>query len=458
MFDERAVVTAKFLEELRSLRGPSGLREDEFERFALIVIGLTYVARSPGAWPGDMTGPVRKAFEFLITLEPYQDESHFRQAWFSACNALAGVFRSTGQADVAREVGTFQTFESIVRMFDHFHGAWGSRRELLLDCFDELFHRVISRLTFTGYRSGDTAAALAAHLSACFDRISEYFATTGEFAVLRRIILNVDTSARIRVIERLNFFIGLRLGLHGIDAEDQLPLEDDLDAFVGGRFLLVDHPLRNPTGRRPHSSRWASHNTSLEALEHLLQERSGLGASLIIVPSADRSAGGWRKNLRKHLVHSGRLLAVIDLPEDRRHGSRKQVSAWLLKEEGLPSNHVLMVDANGLAGRGDLRDAGLLMALVAAIVSLGAPDAWRSPSPSTWGQFRSGDVEAMLKAYFKDGYRDVERVCRRVHVGELIERAYRLAASAYIEGTDRESKRNRLCRCSIANRSWRLCG
>ncbi|WP_398305810.1 AAA family ATPase [Zoogloea sp.] len=441
MFDERAVQTAKFWEELRALRAPSGLREDEFERFALIVIGLTCVARSPGPWPDEMTHRAREIFMILTTIDPYQEENRFRQAWFGACDALARIFRITGQADVPREVGSFQAFENIVRMLDHFEGAWASQREFLLDCFDEVFHRVVSRLTVTGYRSGDTAAALAAHLSARVDRISEYFATTGEFAVLRSTLLRVETSARIGVIDRLNFFIGLRLSLHGIDAEDQPPREDDLASFVGRRFLLVDHPRRDPTGRRPHSQRWADHQTSLEALGHLLQNQSDLGVSLIIVPGADRSAGGWRNNLREYLVRSGRLLAVIDLPQDRRHGSRKQVSAWLLGEGELPSNHVLMVDAKGLAGRGELREAGLLMAFVAAIVSLGTPEGWPSSSLPRRHKFRSDDLEGMLEAYFKDGYRDVEGVCRRVHVSELAEKAYRLAASVYIEGADKETKR-----------------
>lgn len=440
MFDERDVQTAKFWGALRSLRAHSGLREDEFEQFALMVIGLTCVAQSPGPWPDEVTDRARKTFEVMRTSPPYQDEERFRQAWFGACDALARILRSTGQADVPREVGSLRAFDGIVSMLNHFEGTWGSRREFLLDCFDEVFHRVVGRLTGTGYRSGDTAATLAAHLSAGVDRISEYFATTGEFAVLRRTVLDVETSARIAVIDRLNFLIGLRLGLHGIDAEDQPPREDDLASFVGRRFLLLDHPRRNPTARRSHSPRWADHQTSLEALEPLLHNRSEPDVSLIVVPGADRSAGGWRSALRGHLVRSGRLLAVIDLPQDRRDGSRKQVSAWLLGEGERPSDQVLMVDAKGIAGRGELRDAGLLMAFVAAIVSLGAPEGWPSPRITRRRRFASDDVEAMLEAYFKDGYRDLEGICRRVHVGELAENAYKLAASVYIEGADKVAK------------------
>ncbi len=110
----------------------------------------------------------------------------------------------------------------------------------------------------------------------------------------------------------------------------------------------------------------------------------------------------------------------------------------------MPNNHVLMVDAKGLAGRGELREAGLLMAFVAAIVSLGAPDGWPSLSLPRRRQLRSDDVEAMLEAYFKGGYRDVEGVCRHVHISEIAENAYRLAASVYIEGTDSDAKRKTL--------------
>lgn len=164
---------------------------------------------------------------------------------------------------------------------------------------------------------------------------------------------------------------------------------------------------------------------------------------MIIVPGADRSAGGWRHNLREHLVRSGQLRAVIDLPQERRHESRKQISAWLLGEVERSSNHVLMVNAKGLAGRGELRETSLLIAFVAAIVSLGALDGWPSQGFSRRRRFGSDDVGAMLEAYFKDGYRDVEGVCRRVRVEELTENDYRLAASVYIEGADGESKRNK---------------
>ena len=440
MFDELAVQTAKFWEALRSLRAPSGLREDEFERFSLMVIGLTCVAQSPGPWLDRVNGRARTTFEALKSVARYQDENQFRQVWLDACDVLAKIFRTASQADVPRDIGSFKAFDSIARLLDHFEGTWGSRRDFLLDCFDEVFHRVVGRLTGTGYRSGDTAAALAAHLSANVDHISEYFATTGEFAVLRRTLLGMDTSARIAVIERLNFFIDLRLGLHGIDGNDQPPREDDLASFVDRGFLLVDHPRRQPTLQRPDSPRWADHQTSLEALDQLLQSRSDLPMSLIVVPSSDRSSGGWRRTLREHLVRSGRLLAVIDLPQDRRHESRKQVSAWLLGKEGQPRNHVLMVNAKGLAGKGEFREARLLMAFVAAIVSLGAQEGWPSPGFARPRQFRWDDVEAMLEAYFKNGYRDVDGVCRRVHVSELAQNAYKLVASAYIEGADKEAK------------------
>lgn len=440
MFDELAVQTAKFWEALRSLRAPSELREDEFERFSLMVIGLTCVAQSPGPWLDRVNGRARTTFEALKSVARYQDENQFRQVWLDACDVLAKIFRTASQADVPRDIGSFKAFDSIARLLDHFEGTWGSRRDFLLDCFDEVFHRVVGRLTGTGYRSGDTAAALAAHLSANVDHISEYFATTGEFAVLRRTLLGMDTSARIAVIERLNFFIDLRLGLHGIDGNDQPPREDDLASFVDRGFLLVDHPRRQPTLQRPDSPRWADHQTSLEALDQLLQSRSDLPMSLIVVPSSDRSSGGWRRTLREHLVRSGRLLAVIDLPQDRRHESRKQVSAWLLGKEGQPRNHVLMVNAKGLAGKGEFREARLLMAFVAAIVSLGAQEGWPSPGFARPRQFRWDDVEAMLEAYFKNGYRDVDGVCRRVHVSELAQNAYKLVASAYIEGADKEAK------------------
>lgn len=437
MIDERNVLTAKFWEELCLLRASSGLRESVFEQFALMVLGLTCVAQLYRSWPNEVADRARMAFEVLRIAAANRDEQRFQRAWPEACDALATVFRSAGQADVPREAGSLEAFDRIVGLLDNFENAWGSRREFLLGCFDEVFHRVVGQLTATGYRNGDTAAALAAHLSARFNHISEYFATTGEFAVLRRTVLGVESTARIAVIDRMNFFVGLRLGLHGIDAYDQPPREDDLASFVGRCFLFVDHPRRNATKRHPNSPRWADHQTSLEALEHILQNHSDIEAALIVVPGIDRSTGGWRNALREHLVRSGRLLAVIDLPQERRDRSRKQVSAWLLARGKRADGEVLMVDAKGFASGGELREVGPLMAFVAAIVSLGTPESWPSPDFARRPQSNSDDVEAMLEAYFKDGYRDVEGVCRRVPAWEVAEKGYKLAASVYLGNAEK---------------------
>ncbi|HDV6325688.1 TPA: ATP-binding protein [Burkholderia cenocepacia] len=431
MIDERVVQAAKFWEKLRVLRVRSGLREDEFDQFALIVLGLVCLTRSPDLWPDMMANDMRYNFSVLMTAA-HRDEHNFQQEWNDACNSLATVLRLGNQADARFEVGSLNEFRNIVGLIDSFESAWSSGWEMLLGCFDEVFHRVVGRLAAIGYRSGDTAAALAAHLSARVDHISEYFSVTGEFAVLRRSVFDVAKTARIAVIDRLNFIVDLRLYLHGIDVEDRSPGQDDFSSFSAGRFLLVDHPRRNTTGTRPHSPLWSDHQTSLEALDHLLRGGSNLDLSLIVVPGADRSAGGWRKELREHLVRCDLLLAVIDLPTERRDGPRKQVSAWLLSERSRPSNDVLMVDAKGLAGRGELSVGGVLMAFVAGIVSLGVQEGW--PSQGLAGQSRSNsDVEAMLHAYFKDGYRDVVGVCRRIRPEELAENGYKLSASVYLE-------------------------
>ncbi|WP_321901760.1 AAA family ATPase [Burkholderia cenocepacia] len=431
MIDERVVQAAKFWEKLRLLRVRTGIREDEFEQFALMVLGLVCVTRSPDLWPDQAANEIRYNFDVLMTAAKRREEHHFQQEWTEICNSLAKVMRSVGQANMRFEVAFLDDFCNIVELIDSFESAWSSGWNFLLGCFDEVFHRVVGRLTATGYRSGDTAAALAAHLSASIDHISEYFSVTGEFAVLRKSVLGVATTARIAAIDHLNFIVDLRLYLYGIDVEDRPPRQDDFSSFGASRFLLVDHPRRNVTVRRPHSPLWTDHRTSLEALEHLLQRDSNIDLSLIVVPGTDRSAGGWRKEMRQYLVLNDRLLAVIDLPAERSGGSRKQVSAWLLSGKSRPSDDVLMVDAKGLASRGELREVGLLTEFVSAIVSLGAPDGRLSRFAR---QSRSSsDVEAMLYAYFKDGYRDVEGVCRRVRAEELVANDYKLAASVYLE-------------------------
>lgn len=435
MIDERAVQAAKFWERLRSVRVRSGLRESEFEQFALMLVSLNCVAQSSGVFPDQLIRRVQNSLNFMRNASEYQDEAKLHQAWFDACDAMVTISGSTGQADVPRTVASLEAFNEIIYLLRHFEGSLEFQDEFLLDCFDEVFHRIIGRLTESGYRNGDSAAALAAHLSVGVYDTSEYFATTGEFAVLRHTLLNIDTYTHVAVIDRLNFFVDLRLKLHGIKAESQPQHEDDLASFVRQSFMLIDHPRRSSTVRQPQSSSWSDHQTSMEALDHLQRNWSTRGLSLIIVPSSDRSAGGWRSALRRHLVDSGLLLAVIDLPQDRRDKSRKQVSAWFLGNRNGLDDHVLMISTHGITGRGELRNTSLLMAYVTAIISIGAPEGW--PLFKLQHQPAGKEVEALMSTYFRDGYRDVEGICRRVHINELAQNSYKLAASTYLQGTEK---------------------
>ncbi|MDR6667084.1 AAA family ATPase [Rhizobium sp. 1399] len=441
MIDERAVVTAKFWGALRSRRALSRLREEEFDQLALMVLGLAYVAQSPDYFPSEFIDRAQDLFDMLRKSEVLVDEDRFRSAWRVTWDVLRFT-RYIDYPDLARNNGSFDAFESIVGLIDEFDFNGGSRSDFILNCFDDVFHRVVSRFAGVGYRIGDTAAALAANLSAPFSRASEYFTTTGEFAVLRRTLLDTRTTTRIAVIGQLDFFVNFRLALRGIDVNDRPSRDVDPAFFFDGAFVLIDHPRRVPAGgRHQRSSNWMDQQSSLEALDGLLAF-SRFETCLIIVPGVDRSARGWRGAMREHLVQANRLLAVIDLPKERIDGSLKQVSAWLIANRRSPVGHVLMVDASGLVGKGELREPGLLMAFVAAIVSQGIPEGWLSSIEAHFYGPGGGNVEAMLDNYFKDGYRDIDGVCRRVLVGELAENDYILVASSYL-GSSRSDKKRR---------------
>jgi predicted ATPase len=439
MIDERAVLAAKFWGALRQLRALSGLREGEYEEFALTVLGLSCMRELHDYWadePFEHTASrLSKVFD---DLREARDENRFQSAWYDAHKAMTDVLQTRGRIEPQYKSGSSDAFSGIVRLLDNYSSK-GPRRELLLECFDEVFHRVVGRLAAIGYRSGDTAAALAAHLSAGTYRIAEYFTSTGEFAVIRRSTFNVETAAQISVIDSLHFFVDLRLYLHGIHVEHQSNYHVH-ESFSANRFMLVDHPLRNVAGQRSQPRRWADQKSSLEALDNLLQSHSLTDMSLVVVPGVDRSAGGWRNELRKYLVNSGLLIAVIDLPLGRGEKGRKQVSAWLLSRRQRISNSVLMVNAKSLIGRGELREVNHLMAFVAAIVAVGATEDGALSGFERYGQSNSDVVEAMLAAYFKDGYRDVDGICKRVRALEVANNGYKLAASFYVGQVERGKK------------------
>jgi predicted ATPase len=338
------------------------------------------------------------------------------------------MFRFEGERFA--ELGSLEIFEQIVDALDILELREGANSNFLLTCFDEVFHRVISRLAGIGYRSGDTSAALAAHLSAPFNHVSEYFTTTGEFAVMRRPFVDVTRYAmQVTVFSEIDFFVGLRFALHDIRATVEQstrtwePLESE--------FVLIDHPLRNPAGaKQPGPFRSAPHN-SLEILDEIVS-RAQMG--LAVVPGADRSAQGWRGKVRRRLVESNRLLAVIDLPKERIGGSTKQASAWVIGDGRNPVSHVLMVDANRLTGQADFRVPGGVMAFAATLVSQGLFGSWPPISRPASLDGAMDDARLTHEPFSTEGYRDVDGLCRRVGVEEVEDKAYKLVASSYLEG------------------------
>lgn len=435
MIDERAVVIAKFWTTLRSRAHASNLPLDQFEQFALMVIGFACVARSPGHWPIEVRQRAQDIFYLAEKTDIILDDDRFRSAWNDACYALEDILQSQEQSGNRTAIGSSDDLNRIIDLIGRTPEAFEVHSEFLLHCFDELFHHVVSRLTGFGLRRGNIAAALAAHLSKPFEYISELFTTTGEFAVLRRKLFNIDTKTRVGVRDRLKFFIVLRMRIYDIAVDDQRPQLHDLPTFTNHGFLLIDHPRRTANLPASQAPQWADLQSSLEALEHL-RHQTEIGPALIVVPGQDRSVQGWRRELREYLVSSGRLLAVVDLPKMPGLGSGAQVSAWLLGDRMHTADHVLMIDAKKSAGISETGDPNVLMEFVASVISLGTAGSWPPSGLAMKSQLPSGDSKGMMHAYFANGYSDIEGFCRQVSVREIAQKGFKLNASKYLRSED----------------------
>lgn len=147
MIDERAVVTAKFWEGLRALRAASELRESDFDEFALMLIGFAHIAGMPWRWPDQVVSWAQKVIDVQNWVERFEENSRFLEIWGEACNVLSREL----QTEVPRVHDSAEVCRRILSILHDSTWSWGSQEELITACFDELFHRVVGRLTGGGY-------------------------------------------------------------------------------------------------------------------------------------------------------------------------------------------------------------------------------------------------------------------------------------------------------------------
>jgi len=169
-------------------------------------------------------------------------------------------------------------------------------------------------------------------------------------------------------------------------------------------------------------------SSAVEALARLLEEQS-FRLAVVAVPQGESTATGWRKDMRRHLVSDGKLLAVIGGLGTKK--TDKQVQYWIVCGEPRPTKGVLFIDLSLLAQEEDA-DVANMMAFAARIVCILHP----SVEDGLFPPFESERYLGLLSRHFQSGYQDVQGLChvigpRRIEAADWsLDLAYYVARPA----------------------------
>jgi len=431
MINEEAVVVAKFWKRLQAISSdyPRQYRQ-EFEYFALKILAYLSLESSDRSLK-QVSFDATMTFKRLSAAAQSKDSTAFQDVWAASEAMLNDATDSLSSNKNSLNFDGRKALYQISDLVTQFQNDERTHTRHLL-FFDEVFHQVTSSEASIKYRNSDAAAALAAELSSESTEVIDYFPVTAEFLVLRKFKnVGVSNAAAIGPVEQLEFPIKLRLMLYNVEATTLPPRLDNVAYRFQKAFLLIDHPKREISPHRNTSDALTEQYTALQALDYLLTQDAKFDAALIVVPGSDRTSQGWRKQLRQHLVLSGMLLAVIDLPGDERK-SKSQTSAWLITTNKHDNEGILFLDANQLSRTSDLTENDRLMAFIAGAVSIAIPRGWASPLPIPRSRVAS-EYRAMLDAYFRDGYRDVDGLCKLLTRQEVSHRGSALTAARVVQ-------------------------
>ena len=441
LIGEHEVRAAKIWKDLSSFRLASGLSEESYSNFILILVAVFWVRRSSDflierGFSGDeyLFEDVEKKVGKLLSdtdslVEGVDSEKFWDGVVVSLIKCVPGLRgeRLNRNWPVPSSPDVYRLVIDRLRNFQA-HADHMS----LIDLFDEGFHRTVASLHGLPYRAGDAVAELASQLFSEIGSITELSSLTAEFAVLawgkyRMDDLRSAPSLKVSPVEDLKFLVGLRLFMHGIAVR---PFTDSVEVLRDGA-ILIDQPNKQPSREMPDDELSYEISTSMNVLRKILANEESFVEALVIVSGVDRTAKGWRREFREYLVSSGRVIAVIDLPPGGNNG--KQSSAWLIAGEPLRfKREILVVDSKRLLREGGVTGINSLMSLVARVIAMATPKA-QLEFPDVYHRSEThGEIENVLDRLFRQGYRDIPGVCRLLKIEEVSSNDFKLSAAAYL--------------------------
>jgi ABC-type Mn2+/Zn2+ transport system ATPase subunit len=426
MINESEIFATKLLKGVYEIGKNIGITEDDVAAVAALLVGLLCLYDRWDERNEEPDSYVHREIKRLYNVNRHQNRDDIGQVFFETLGAVSEFVGSKEKVSLPARLPEF-----IFEVTDLVRGLTnGTSRSTLELVFTEVFRRVAGVSQEREFHNSRRLAKLTNSLNVDSRPIWEYFMYFGDLSV--ESTYHRQSIAYGSVIPKHELLLRIRLRIAGISLQPIGPGKLPEQAL-----LFINHSAYATTTRADMQQREFRYNSSLSALANLWSHND-VRQAIVVVPGADRSAGGARGELREELVNRGAVKAVIDIPLKGAKGERAiPASVWVLGKRSSNTEDILFMDATKLPKREFSfdRDSGTAedMRFIGAIINdwLGI----KSIS-STIAEFDSNSLAGLVSQYFKNGYRDVTGLCRVIPSSAVRERRYNLSANAYLQMTE----------------------
>ncbi|MFI8617290.1 AAA family ATPase [Acidovorax sp. NPDC077693] len=262
-----------------------------------------------------------------------------------------------------------------IRDDDGARSEWGRLPQLALD---QLRHLVSdSDSTLVTLKRLDflvTSLGVIRHSNSWARRVESFVADFSQgWSARGRLVVDLNTmtsgelGVRLNDVEAANdyvlpdelqphlFEVCLRLRAHGVRFSFSREQGSDSSWVNVGAAYKFAWPTRNRLTRDSYESERPLQLGGLEFAQWFLDGGDGLRVTIVVLPTSDLRAKGWRAQVRRDLLRRRRVLGVVDIPA-RVSGSARLSMMIMATERSSVGDPVLMMNGRAIDG---LRDEPL---------------------------------------------------------------------------------------------------
>lgn len=378
----------------------------------------------------------RSIYQWLMSASPQTYFERIGRAYRAASESL----KRTGRDDLG-----FMRNNSWLAEQRHYVNHWLANvdRQHILDTFDHGIAAVVKSTTDVE-RERFAANLLASLVTNETKTIGDFFGATGHFAIAALNNINTNFSYMLGRLELSNEILAMRMHLQNIRIR-HIERESVNDADYVRWPTRIEFLLLNPTPRGeggkasqpPEDTQrdtWPP--TAIGLIGELCRGHAPFKFALVIVPHTDCLSTRWQRAIRRELVETGRVAAVVDIPKSASDVRRIRFSAWLIRgdlsKEALGTGQILFIDAEPLSLLSASHESPATSLFVGSLLAGIIGDIHTQFKLLSNLEESEPLLAKIFSREFSPDHYDAAGLSRSVRIDEVRERDFALTSSAYV--------------------------